>query len=200
MTIIIRSNGRKYQLKENKNRFFFPEEYLKFESQLKPSQLHTIKCLLHTGARINEIRHVNPSIDINYDDCWILLKVTKTKAIKGERKGNARYIKISKQFAKYLKSYKNETYLGILSTPAINIAIKKAANVAGLQNPSDLSAHSLRKTLETWLMALGVNDLKILKHIGHDARTAVSNYISSDIFSVEQKMLMRQIIGDLYEK
>jgi len=113
----------------------------------------------------------------------------------GERKGNVRYIKISKQFAKYLKKFKNEQSLGILSTPGINIAIKKAAQLAGLETPNDFSAHSIRKTIETWLMALGVNDMKIVKQLGHDIRTAVSNYISPDIFNPQQKMLMRQIIG-----
>lgn len=78
--------------------------------------------------------------------------------------------------------------------------LKKASEKAGLKNPRDFSAHSLRKTLETWLMALDVSDMKLVKHLGHDIRTAVSHYLSPDIFNSDQKFKMRQIIGDLYER
>jgi len=138
----------------------------------------------------------------------LVLRFTKSKAKKGEYQfssGRTRDLPISKGMAKYLKSYiemnnltENQTFR-ILSKPGLNIAMKKAANDAGIKNPEDFSPHTLRKTLEVWLMALGVDSMKLLAHFGHDINTAAQHYVSPDIFSWEDKKKIRQIIGDLYE-
>ena len=62
------------------------------------------------------------------------------------------------------------------------------------------SIHNIRKTLEIWLMALGVDGLTITSHIGHSMQTAASHYVSPDVFSWEEKSKMREIIGDLYRR
>ena len=205
MITITKKNGQVYRLKENKNRFYFPDEYLTMFKLLRPKAQHYIRILMNTGARINEARHIKVE-DINLDDKWIILRITKTKAKKGETRGTPRYIPISSQLAKYLKTYIrkkklcNVDVLNIPSTPACGLMLKRASAKAGLKNPRDFSAHSLRKTMETYLMALNVNDMKIVKHLGHDFRTAVSHYISPDIFNPTQRMQMRDILGDLYER
>lgn len=203
----MRSNGRKYTKKSNQNRFFFPKEYMKFEDALKPKQKHSIRCLLNTGARIMELKktQVQDFIFNLQGRSRIILRHTKTKARKGEfGTGKVRDIPLSKSFAKYLNKYirdkklKDEDRLSILSTPALAIAMKKTAKLIKLSNPEDFSAHTIRKTLEVWLMALDVGDMKIIAHLGHDMNTAMKNYVSPDIFSWEDKQLMRQILGDLY--
>lgn len=212
MEPIIRSNGRPYSLKENKNRYFTPTEYKKVSALLKKKQRHTATCLINTGARINEIRHLKvedikfPNKKISDDMGNIILRVTKCKAAKGEKRGTPRQIPISKKFAKYLKKYirwnklRQEDTLDILSTAAFGTGLKKATTLAGLNYPRDFSAHSLRKTMETWLMALGVDGLKITVHLGHDMKTAASHYVSPDIFNSEDRRGMRDILGDLYER
>ncbi|KKM20958.1 hypothetical protein LCGC14_1640250 [marine sediment metagenome] len=212
MEQITRSNGRVYSLKANKNRFFFPKEYLKVYDLLKQKQQHTATCLINTGARINEIRLMRVE-DIKFPDNKILddkgnltLKYTKCKATKGETRGKPRQFPISSQFSKYLKKYVRDHKLGlddtlnILSTPAFNTGLKKASEKAQLGNPNDFSAHSLRKTMETWLMSLGVDGLKLTVHLGHDISTAAAHYVSPDIFNSEDRMGMRIILGDLYER
>jgi len=200
MNKIIRKNGKPYTLKENRNRFFFPAEFMKMFDLLREKQKHTIKCQINTGARINELRFVSEN-DVDLINKRVTLRVTKTKAKKKEVKGRIRIIPISTDFVKYLKSYiKNGRRYGILSTPATNTALKVAAGKAGLDNPGDFSSHSLRKTLETWLMALGCQDSALCAHLGHDIRTAVSHYISPDVFSWEEKRQMRMVIGDLYQR
>lgn len=203
----MRSNGRKYTKKANQNRFFFPKEYTKFEDTLKPKQKHSIKCLLNTGARINELQlaQIQDFIFNPQGRSRLILRHTKTKARKGEfGSGKIRDVPLSKPFAKYLNKYikenklKEEDKLKILSTPALNIAMKKTAKLIKLSNPEDFSAHTMRKTLEVWLMALDVGDMKIVAHIGHSIGTAASHYISPDIFSWEDKRFIRQILGDLY--
>ncbi len=200
---ITRKNGKVYTLKDNTHRFFFPDEYMKFFDSLKDRQKHTVKCLINTGARINEIRNVKVN-DIDFKNHRIVLRVTKTKAKKKEHKGRIRTIPISSQFSRYLKGYSidlsDESYLSILSTPATNIGMKKAAELAKIDNPRDFSAHSLRKTIETWLMALGVDGLALTAHLGHDIRTAAQHYVSPDVFSFEEKKKMRLVIGDLYDR
>ena len=200
---INRSNNRIYTLKEDKNRFFFPQEYMKFFDKLNKKQKHTIQCLMNTGARINELRHVKVE-DIDLNNRRIVLKVTKIKAKKKETRPRVRQIPISKQFVTYLKKFTKgleaDATLRILSTPGTNQAIKKAASSAGIKNPRDFSAHSIRKTLETWLMALGVDGLALTAHMGHDMRTAAQHYVSPDVFTFEEKQKIRFVIGDLYER
>ena len=203
MNTKIRTDGKPYTLKVDKNRFFFPDEYMKTEDLLKKNSRHTIICLINTGARINEVRNIKKN-DIDFTNNRIVLRVTKTKARKKETRGRIRTIPISSKFSKYLKRYFNQKigddYIGILSTPAFNIALKIATNKANLKDSRDFSAHSVRKTLETWLLALGVGSLALTAHFGHDQRTAAINYVSPDVFSWNEKNKIREIIGDLYRR
>ncbi len=205
MKSLMRKNGRSYSLKTDKDRFFFPGEYIKTFDVMKGRQQHTSTCLINTGARINEMRHVQYE-DIDPERNRLVLKVTKCKAKKGETRGRPRHIPISSQFSKYLKRYmsRNSSFsgdiLGILSTPAFNVGIKKAAKKAGVKDWFNFSAHSLRKTIETWLMSLGVDGLALTAHMGHDMKTAAMHYVSPDVFTFEEKDKMRVIIGDLYRR
>lgn len=190
-------------MKNDINRFFFPEEYMAFEDALKSKQKFSVKLLMNTGARIKEARNIKMN-DIDFVNKRIILRVTKAKARKGEKIGKPRIIPISSQFTKYLKGYckekklKEEDYLGVLSNPALNICYKKTGRAIKMKNPEDISSHTFRKTLEVWLMALGVNDIPLTAHLGHDIRTAASHYVSPNIFSNKDKQEMRLIIGDLY--
>ena len=204
----MRSNGRKYTKKANQNRFFFPKEYTQFEDALKDKQKHSIKSLLNTGSRVMELQKAQVR-DFVYNPqgrSRIILRHTKTKARKGEfGSGRVRDIPLSRQFAKYLFNYIQDNNLtekdklNIHSTPAINIFMKKTAEEIGLTHSEDFSAHTLRKTFEIWLMALGVDSLPLTAHLGHDIKTAAGHYVSPDVFSWEDKRLIRQILGDLYE-
>jgi len=205
----IRSDGRPYTKKDNVNRFFYPDEYMKFEDSLKDKQKHSVKCLINTGARIDELQHVQVRDFVYNPDgrSRIILRKTKTKRRKGEfGSGKPRDIPLSKPFAKYLFNYikenklTEESRLNILSNAALKIAYGKAAKKAGIRDYWNISSHTFRKTLEVWLMALGVDSLPLVAHLGHDLRTAASHYVSPDVFSWEDKRKIRQIIGDLYER
>jgi len=194
---------RTYSVRTHRDRFFYPDEWGKFFDCLKTRQKFTFRFLINTGSRINEARNVRVE-DIDLERKRIVLRITKVKSKKGEKHPRPRLIPISSQFAKYLKSYikkhelKNPDYLDILSTPASNIGMKKALQQAGITDWYMFSVHNVRKTLETWLMALDVDGLKIVSHIGHSMAVAVKSYISADVFSWEEKKQIRMIIGDLY--
>lgn len=204
---VIRSNGMFCAVREDKNRFLYPGEYLKFEGQLKAKQKFSVKFLINTGARINEARNVAVE-DCDLERNVVNLKHTKAKAKKGEVKGQGkpRSIPISSQFAKYLrheikeKALQMPDKLPILSNGALNQAYKKAGLKAGIKDFLNISSHTFRKTLECWLMALGVHDLALTAHLGHDIKTAASNYVSPAVFSRQDLQDMRLIIGDLYQE
>jgi integrase len=201
ITTMIRSNGRICTIRNNRDRFFYPKEWIKFNEQLRMKQLKTFDVLISTGARINEARHLKKE-DVDFDNKRLILRVTKIKAAKKEKNPRPRTIPLSTQFNRRLKGYFNDKagddYLGILSTPAANIAMKKALQEAGITDWRMFSIHNIRKTFEIWLMALGVDGLKITAHLGHSLQVAASSYISPDIFSSEEKMMIRDILGDLY--
>jgi integrase len=214
---ITRSNGKVYTIRNTRQRFFFPDEWVAFFEVLKLKQKITFHFLVNTGARINEIRNIKVS-DVDLERGNIVLRITKRiinisprrilkmKAnnidIKGERK--IRVISVSSQFIKYIRAVikeyglKQDDYFPILSTPAANIAMKNALQKANISDWDMFSLHNVRKTLETWLLALDVDSFKIVKHFGHTSAVALKHYVSGDTFSYNDKMTMRMIIGDLF--
>jgi integrase len=209
-TEIVRSNNRKYTLRNNRDRFFFPDEWMAFYDKLKTKQHITFNFLINTGARIMEIQNVKVS-DVDFDRGNIVLRVTKrvVNNPKVQKKGirSPRVLPISKKFVKFLKAVvkqydlKPEDYFPILTTAAANTAMKKALKKAGIKDWDMFSLHNVRKTLETWLLALGVDHFVVVKHFGHSINVALKHYVSADVFSYEDKKQMRDyIIGGLYEK
>lgn len=199
----IRKDGKKYSIRNNRDRFFYPNEWMDFFDKVINSQKLTFNFLINTGARINEAINVKVN-DIDLINKRLTLRVTKVKSAKGEKHPRPRIIPLSTQFTKYLKKHIKEAnlssneYLGIKSKPATHIAMKKALRKAKIYDWYMFSTHNIRKTFETWLMALGIDGLKITTHLGHSMAVAVGHYISPDVFSWEEKSKMREIIGDIY--
>jgi len=211
MGIIIRKDGRKYYIKERMDSIFAPQEWLLFYHQLKgEKQKLTFNCLINTGARISEISNVKIK-DINFEKEQILLRITKGRFSKKnsmvsnfcDRK--PRKIPISSSFCGYLKKYirikklSSEDFIGLLSIPAANIAMKKALIKAKIKNYRDFSIHNIRKTLENWLMGIGVQDMKLLKHFGHNKNTAIKYYLFQQPLSKIEKDKISSVIGNLYK-
>lgn len=213
---IVRKDGKNCRVRGNRDRFFFPDEWKAFYDCLKGRQKITFNFLINTGARINEARNIKVS-DIDFERRNIVLRVTKRivnlsvkqrkkrkEPIKGVRK--IRVITVSSQFIRYIKNLINEKKLGpednfkLLSTSAANTAMENALKKSGIPDWDMFSVHNVRKTAETWLLALGIDSFKIVKHFGHTATIALKHYVSPDLFRFEDKQEMREIIGDLYQK
>ena len=198
-----RKNGRTYTIREDKMRFFFPDEFMSFYDCLKDRQKITFNFLINTGARINEVRNIKLA-DIDFERNSIIIRMTKSRNKDGTKK--IRVIAISSQFAKWIKAIakeyelKPEDKFPILSTPASNIAMQKALEKAKIQDKDNFSVHSIRKTTECWLLSLDIDSLKVSKHIGHTIAVAQKYYVSPDTFNYNDKQMMRDIIGDLYQK
>ena len=200
-----RENGIVYSNRTNRDRFFYPEEWGKFFDKLKVNQRITFDTLINTGARINEARHIKVA-DIDFDRQSIILRVTKVKAKKGEKNPRPRTISISSQFAKRLKAHiknkelTNDDVLGVLSTPAANIAMKKTLQRVQIKDWYMFSIHNIRKTHGNWLKAFGIDGAEICLRLGHDYNIFVRSYGSPDIFSFKDMQGMKIILGDIYEK
>jgi len=198
----IKKDGVKYSVRDNRDRYFYPNEWGKFYDCLKDSQKMTFDFLINTGARINEAIHVKVG-DIDFQRNNIILRVTKVKAKKGEKNPRPRTISISSQFSRQLKAYinknelNNSDYLGLLSKPAAHIAMKKGLQEAKINDWYMFSIHNIRKTHGNYLKALGIGMGEICSRLGHDANTFLKSYASSDIFTFKDKDYMKTILGDL---
>ena len=192
-----------YHIKQNLKHFYYPEQWLKLMKEAKPKQKETFTMLINTGARFNEARHIKVE-DVDFERNNLVLKVTKVKAKKKETRPNPRHIPISTEFSKFLKkqvkkyNLKADDYFPMLKSSAANTALKKLTKKIGIKEYQDYSIHNLRKTFECWLIALGNDGFKVAKHLGHTAAVALNEYISADIFTYQDKKMIRQIIGDLY--
>jgi len=201
--IIMRSNGSRYRVRFNRDRYFYPHEWVKFFGFLKYKQRFTFDLLLATGARINEIRHVQVQ-DIDFERNSILLKVTKTKSAKKEKHPRPRTVSISSQMAKKIRRWIHENhlktgdFLGILSTPGANKGMKVALRKAEIRDWKMFSVHNVRKTHGNWLKALGVEAQEICLRLGHDFNTFLRSYGSPDVFNMEDLQNIRFLLGDLY--
>lgn len=197
----IRSNGVKMTIRANRMRFFYPDEWKAFYDALTNKQKITFNFLINTGARINEVKNIRLQ-DIDFDRGLIIIRWTKARNEDGSRK--MRVIPVSSQFIKWIKKIveehkmKMDSQFPILSRFAGNIAMKKALQKINIPDYKMFSIHNVRKTLETWLISLDIDSMKISKHFGHSVMVASRFYVSPDTFSYEDKMAVREIIGDLY--
>ena len=203
MTTIKKGRWGTYTIKENKKVFFFPDEWQKIMKIAKPRQQLNLNMQIHTGARVEEALNVKVE-DIDFNRNNLTLRVTKVRARKKETKPTPRIIPISSQFAKQLRKYiklydlKQEDYFPMLGKQAVTVALKKLAEKVGRKDYKDFSSHNIRKTFECWLIAIGIDGFKTAKHLGHTPAVALGSYISPDIFTYEDKKLIREILGDLY--
>jgi len=203
-----RKDGKKYSVREHRMNFIFPTQWKKFSNALRsPKAQLTFETLIQTGARINEARHIAED-DLDFERNMIKLRVTKTKAKKGEKKGKPRLIPVSSKFMKRLKKHFSTKepgkLIGILSTPAANLAMKKYLKQVGVKDYYMYSIHSIRKTHGNWLKIMGnlglmkVDAMEICLRLGHDYNTFLSNYGSSSIMNNEDVQIAKEIFGDLY--
>jgi len=193
----------KYHIKENNKLFLYPQEWNKILKLANDKQKETFMMQINTGARYNEAKHIKVE-DVDYVRNNLILKVTKVRARKKETKPSHRHIPISSQFRKFLeyriKKYNLQStdYFPMLSLSGTEYALRSLVRKIGRTDWQDFSSHNLRKTFECWLIALNNDGFKVAKHLGHTPDVAMNTYISPDIFTYEDKQLIRKIIGDLY--
>jgi len=197
----IKSNGQKYSVRTNRKRFFYPNEWNDFlKCLVTPGQKLSFDILINTGCRYNEGFNIRKR-DIDFERGTLTLKVTKIKAKKGQKFPEPRTFRLSTQFLERLKQYtkklNDDEKIGMLSAPALNIAMKKALIKAGIKDFYMFSLHNVRKTHGNWLNAHKFTIVDICKRLGHDYNTFLGSYASADIFQDKDRIEIKEILGDL---
>lgn len=207
---ITKKDGRAYSVRDHRGEYLMPNVWLKFYEAINTDKAKiTFQVLIQTGCRINEGRHIRKQ-DLDFERNTIRLSQTKTKAIKGEKKGKPRTIPVSSQFMKQLRKHfgnkQNDELIGLLSTPAANIALKNKLKEIGVPNYYMYSVHNVRKTHGNWLKTLGnsgimkVDASEICLRLGHDFETFLRSYGSSGEFNHKDILQAKEILGDLYAR
>lgn len=184
----------KYHIKTDKKAFLYPRDYLNIINIANERQKFNLMCMINTGARINEIRNIERK-DLDVDRCSLRLRITKVRAKKGEKIPDPRTIGISTQFTKYLRMNINK--YKIYTTNNYRVMLHELCKKANVQEYKNLSSHNIRKTFGTWMLALGIDGFKLAQHLGHSPDMLRTRYASPDIFNMEDKIIMNEILGDL---
>lgn len=216
----IKSDGRKYTVRDYRSRYFFPDEWKAFMKNIREGKTFIFEVLINTGARIEEALCIKVG-SIRWDRSYLTLYVTKIKAKKHETKPIPRDITFSGEFGRKLKKFitennlKDEDYLFLDNSKqypsrkdlkretksksvAVSQMFKRAMEKSGIKDYWNFSLHNIRKTHGMYLKALDVKFEEICKRLGHDANTYLKHYGSADIFNRQDKQEMIKILGDVY--
>jgi len=199
----IKSDGKKYSVRDDRSRYFFPEEWIKFFDAIKKDKKPIFDCLINTGARIEESLNIKPK-NFDWDKNRLTLRVTKMKATKGERIGKPRTFTISSQFARRMRKYINDNKISDdeiifkVSKQAVYQMLKRTLKKIGIEDRYNFSLHNIRKTHGNYLKALEIDSGEICYRLGHDLNTFIKHYGSANIFDRKDKTLMIRILGDVY--
>jgi integrase len=105
---IIKSDGKKYSVRSDRRRYFFPHEWKAFVKTLDTDSKHYILFLisLHSGARIMEVLHLKP-INFDFERKTITLEVIKQRKAKKNfyATGKSRTFFISENCLSEVKRY-----------------------------------------------------------------------------------------------
>jgi integrase len=198
-----KSDGKVYMVRDDRSRYFFPEEWIRFFDATKSEKQGIFDVLINTGARIEEALNIKPE-DFDWERNNLTLKVTKIKAAKKETIGRRRTFVISSQFAKRMKAYINRhkikegNVLFPISKQGVSQMLKRTLKRIGIKDWYMFSLHNIRKTHGNWLNALEVSPQEICMRLGHDMNTYLKHYGSANIFDRKDKVIMIKILGDAY--
>jgi len=199
----IKSDGKKYSVRDDRSRYFFPEEWIKFFNSIKKEKQAIYDILINTGARIEETFNIKPK-DFDWERNNLTLRVTKIKARKNERVGKKRTFVISSQFSRRMKKYisnnkiKDDEIIFKVTKQAIWQMLRRGLKKSGIKDDWNFGLHNIRKTHGNWLKALEIPAEEICLRLGHDFNTYLKHYGSATIFDRKDKLLMIRILGDVY--
>ena len=205
-----KSNGVVYTVRADRHRYFFPDEWKKFMEVVKHDRQILFETLLQTGGRIDEVLHLKPK-DYSWENKTVTLRVTKSKAKKGESKvlgGSSRSFGVSSSYCRRLRSYiktnniKDDDLIFPITKQGVSQMFKRSLKNAKL-NSWEFSLHNIRKTSGMWLKTVqrrgeDLDVSEICMRLGHDHNTFLKHYGSPSIFTDQQRDKIVEILGDVY--
>ncbi len=216
----IKEDGKTYSVRDNRNRYFYPNEWNEFIKNVSDKLTIIFLILIITGARIREAMMIKKR-HIKWDKHYVILYTTKIKAKKQERKSKTRDVSLSKSLLRKLKEHtknmndndyiflNNEKCKGLTEKEIKeSIAENKCKNVyqifkralakTTIEDTYNFSLHNIRKTCGMYLKCLKIPSEEICLRLGHDIDTYLKHYGSADIFDPNTKKDMINILGDIY--
>lgn len=207
----IKSDGKKYTVRKDRHRYFYPHEWIKFLDWVPEKRKILFETLLQTGARIEECLNLKPK-DFIWENNSLTLRVTKSKASKGESKvlgGRARSFGVSSQFIRKIRKHirdnkiKDEDLIFNITKQGVSQLFKRCLKKAGLKS-WEFSLHNIRKTSGMWLKTVqrrgyDLDVSEICMRLGHDHNTFLKHYGSPSIFTDQQRDKIVDILGDVYK-
>ena len=215
-----RDDGKSYSVRIDKNRYFYPDEWIKFYDNLNSKNKLLFEFLICTGARIEEALTFNKDGLIDDKRKSIKLYVTKRKAKKeGEQFGKPRSFEISTSLYNKLRASKNHfMFIDVIENINLNtqegrlslkkytkpkstlayIVLRNNLKAVGIKDYYNFGLHSIRKTHGMWLKTMNIDMGEICNRLGHDTNTYLKHYGSPSLFQLKDKQLMIKVLGDIY--
>ncbi len=208
LRIGVKSDGVSYSVREDRSRYFWPEEWFQFISLVKEKKRAIFEVAIGTGGRIDELLHIKPK-DFDWDRNNLTLRVTKRKAAKKEKVGKPRTFSISSQLARKMRAHikqnniRDDELMFKVSSQAVYQLMKRVLKKMVDKNNKQIdwwnfSLHNIRKTHGNYLKAMEVDSGEICYRLGHDLNTFIKHYGSANIFDRRDKLGMIKILGDVY--
>ena len=227
LMIGVRSNGRNYSVRNDRRRYFFPDEWELFIKQFKNKEHRFFfLTLLNTGARIMEalnLKHENFDIDRE----TIKFEVVKQRKAKKNfyAAGKSRGFFVTSKFISEYKSFirgktinpKHYIFLDNSKLPSnyeqldnadrkkyysgkvasYSNLLKRKLEKSGIKDWYNFSPHNIRKTYGNWMRSFNIEMGELCYRMGHDMDTFIAHYGSSLIFTPEERRKIVKIMGDV---
>ncbi len=223
----IKSDGRNYTVRNDRRRYFFPDEWEKFISLIKnKNHKFFFITLLFTGGRIMEVLNLKHE-DIDLERETINFKIVKQRKAKKNfyAIGKSRGFFVASNFIKEYKSFirghsinqKNYIFLDNEKLPkdydfldndkrkkyyssksvAYSNLIKRKMKKTEIEDWYNFSPHNFRKTYGMWLRTFIEDSGELCYRMGHDIDTYIAHYGSSLIFTESERRKIMKILGDV---
>jgi integrase len=227
LRIGIRKDGKKYTVRNDRRRYFFPNEWDNFISKVTNKEHRFFfYTLLFTGGRIMEVLNLKYE-DIDIERGTITFKVVKQRKAKknfyaiGKSRGFfvcSNFIKEYKSFIRgktiNLKDYiflnnsklpenydslNNEERKKYYQSKVVSYSniIKRKLKKTGIIDWYNFSPHNFRKTYGMWIRNFILDSGELCYRMGHDIDTYIAHYGSSLIFTESEKRHILKIMGDV---
>lgn len=223
----LKKSGIKYSVRDNRKRYFFPEEWLNFIKLIKNKE-HRFFFItaLNTGGRIMEILNLRYK-DIDTERGTINFSIVKQRKAKKNfyAMGKTRSFFISSQFINEYKSFirgktinpEHYIFLDNSKLPlnyhnldnkerkkyynskfvSYSKILKNKLKKAGIKDYYNFSPHNIRKTYGMWIRVYNKEIGEICYRMGHDTDTYLAHYGSSLIFTQDERKKIVDIMGDI---
>lgn len=222
---ITQKNGKIYSFRVDTRRYFFPNEWNRFIKIITDDKHRLFFItLINTGARAMEALHLKPK-NFDFERETVTFEIIKQRKAKKTfyATGISRTFFVSPEYLKEVKKYIREKniepnsyfFLNNATLPpnyeelsnlarrkyysssevAYRALMRRKLKLCGIKDYKNFGLHAVRKTYGQYMRTCSIDLQDIVYRMGHDIATYISNYGSSLIFTDEEKLEIKKILG-----